>query len=107
MSSPETNHDRNDLSELSGAMRRELAARARSLKPSVHVGGRGLTDAIVAQVRQALSKHDLIKIKTHVDKTTEADEIGRQLVRRVPCHLVQRIGKVLVVHALASGSGSP
>lgn len=96
-----------DPTTLPGAVRRKLAARARMLRPSVHVGARGLTDAIVAQVRQALHKNELIKVKVRVDTTAEADEIGRQLARRVPCHLVQRIGKVVVVYAPAPEPDSP
>ncbi len=107
MAPSRTNADRWAPGELSGAERRTLAARARSLRPSVQIGARGLTDAIVAQVRQALAKHELIKIKVRVDKTAEADQIAEALVRRVPCHLIQRIGKVVIVFAPASGSSTP
>ena len=95
------------LDALPGAVRRKLAARARALRPSVHVGARGLTDAIVTQIRQALSKNELIKVKVRVDTTAEADEIGRSLARRIPCHLVQRIGKVVIVYAPSAESPSP
>ncbi len=84
---------------LSVEVRRHLAARARVLQPSVHVGSKGLTDAIVAQVRQALRKHELIKVRIRVDSADEADAVGQELGRRVPCHLIQRIGKVVVVYA--------
>jgi len=77
----------------------DLKVRVHHIQPSLHIGAKGLTDAIIAQVRQALSKRDLIKIKIRVDATGEADAIGRELARRVPCRLVQRIGKVVVVCA--------
>jgi RNA-binding protein len=93
--------------KLSDAMRRELASRARALEPSVNVGARGLTDAIVAQVRQALRKHELIKVKVRVDSAQESDAVGQELADRVPCHLVQRIGKVVVLYAPKPQSGSP
>ncbi len=86
------------MGDLDRDERRRLAKEARALKPSVHVGLRGLTDPIVAQVRQALSKHHLIKIKVRADHGSEADVIGEELSRRVPCHVVDRIGKTLVVH---------
>ncbi len=107
MPPPEPTDARNGLPSLPGQTRRALAARARSLRPSVQIGARGLTDAIVAQVRQALHKHELIKIKVRVDSTAQAEQIGRQLAHCVPCHLVQRIGKTLVVYAPASESRSP
>lgn len=92
---------------VSGPLRRELVARARGLRSSIHIGGRGLTDGIIAQIRQALRKRDLIKIKVHVEKGADADDIGRRLARKVPCHFVQRIGKVLVVFSPANEPRSP
>lgn len=85
---------------------RELAARARTLKPSVQIGARGLTDSIVAQVRQAMAKHELIKVRVRVDTAKEAHRIGEQLAELVPCHLVQCVGKVLVLYA-SPDLGSP
>jgi RNA-binding protein len=99
--------DPQESCKLSDATRRELAGRARSLEPSVNVGARGLTDAIVAQVRQALRKHELIKVKVRVDSAEEADAVGQELAARVPCHLVQRIGKVAVLYAPKPQSRSP
>ncbi|MBN1342559.1 MAG: YhbY family RNA-binding protein [Phycisphaerae bacterium] len=89
---------KNGLPELSGSERRALAARAQRLHAGVQIGARGLTDGTVAQIRQALSKHELIKIRVQADKGVEVDEVGRELARRVPCHVVRRVGKVLTVY---------
>jgi RNA-binding protein len=107
MPAPDGEASRPGRGALSGAFQRELARRARALKASVQIGGRGLSDGIIAQVRQALRKHELIKIKVHVDKGADADEIGRELAESVPCHIVQRIGKVLVAFAPTGDPSSP
>ncbi len=91
--------EQHSLEPLTNAARRQLAARANRLDASMTVGARGVTDAITAQVRQSLHKHELIKIRVRADKGDEADEVGQELARRVPCHVVQRVGKVVVLYA--------
>ncbi len=107
MSLPPADDNAERTPELGAAQRRDLRARARTLRPSVQIGAQGLTDGIVAQIRQALHKHELIKIKVRVDRADDAGDIGQQLARRVPCHLLQQIGKVLVVYAPASEASPP
>lgn len=98
--------DSNNAEGLSRQLRRELTSRAHALKPSVQIGGRGLSDGIIAQVRQALRKHDLIKIRVQVEKGADAVQVGNDLVRQVPCKLVKRVGKILVVYAPSDESAS-
>jgi RNA-binding protein len=89
---------------LSGECRRDLTAKAHSLEPGINVGAKGLTDAVVAQVRQALSRHELVKVRIRVDSVDEVDAAGKDLARRVPCHLVKRVGKVVILYAPKAGS---
>jgi RNA-binding protein len=83
---------------LSVVERKALMARGHGLSPRLMIGKRGLTDAIVAQVRQALGKTDLLKVRVDVERGAEADAIGRRLAEETPCHLVRRVGKILLLY---------
>lgn len=50
---------------LSSAQRRSLRALAHHLEPVVQVGHQGVTDAVLAAVREALLTHELIKVRMH------------------------------------------
>ncbi len=82
----------------SSAMRRELAARGNRLRATVVIGRQGASDAVVAQVRRLLARTDLIKARVDVDRGAEADTVAEELARRVPCHIIKRIGKVVLLY---------
>ncbi len=67
---------------LTGKQRRHLRALGHALTPLVHLGKGGLSPALVAQVDQALTDHELIKIKmldaADVDRHVAADELASQ-----------------------------
>ena len=48
---------------LTAAQTRFLRGQAHDLKAMLQIGGKGLTDAVVAEVELALEHHELIKIK--------------------------------------------
>ena len=48
---------------LTNAQTRFLRGHAHELKAMLQVGGKGITDALVAEVAFALEQHELIKIK--------------------------------------------
>lgn len=81
-----------------GAARRELLRRGHSLKSQLTVGRAGLSDAFLAQVRQSFTHVDLLKIRLDGDSPAEADELAEELASRVPCHVVQRIGRVALMY---------
>lgn len=82
---------------LTSAQRQELMRRAHTLPPRVQVGRSGVTDGIVAQVRQVFEKTDLVKVRVQVEDTADADAAADALASRVPCHLVRRVGKTVII----------
>lgn len=71
------------MSPLKGSQRKYLRGLAHSLNPSALVGQKGITPALIGEIRQALEASELIKIKfvDHKDKeikTALTDEICRQ-----------------------------
>ena len=67
---------------LTGKQRRHLRALGHALDPVVLIGKGGLSAAFVAQVDQALTTHELIKVKmldsADLDRHEAADELARQ-----------------------------
>ena len=74
-----------------------MKARAHALEPVVHVGGAGITDALVAEVERALTAHELIKVKVGVDDREERVRIGDEIRARTDATAVHRVGKVLIL----------
>lgn len=80
---------------------RELARlrrRAQPLRPRITIGRAGLNEAQIAQVRQALVTHPLLKVRVGSADRDTADAIGRRLAESVPCVLVGRLGFVLTLY---------
>ncbi len=86
------------MTPLSPTERRALKARAHALKPLVQVGGKGLTDAVVAEVERALAAHELIKVRAPDMDRDGRDAAMAALGERCDAHPVQHIGKVLVLY---------
>ena len=79
-------------------LRRGLLARGNRLKAHLSLGRQGLTDALVAHVRGELDRADLLKIRIDIDDRDEAARAAEELAARIPCHLVQRIGRVALLY---------
>ena len=45
------------------AERKALKAKAHKLEPVVHIGAKGLTDEVMAEIDRALRAHELIKVR--------------------------------------------
>lgn len=82
----------------SARLRRTLVGRGHQLKARLTVGRAGLTDAFIRQVREVLAHADLVKVRIDCDDRDEAAGMAAELARRVPCHLVQRVGRVALLY---------
>jgi RNA-binding protein len=84
-------------SSLTARERAHLKARAHALEPVVHIGGAGVTDALVAEVDRALTAHELIKVKIGIDDRGERVAAGDDLCARTGATAVHRVGKVIIL----------
>jgi RNA-binding protein len=57
---------------LSSAQTRSLRALAHHLEPIVQVGHQGVTDGVLAAVKEALYAHELIKVRLHEPEDKKA-----------------------------------
>ncbi|MBN2448555.1 MAG: YhbY family RNA-binding protein [Phycisphaerae bacterium] len=92
---------------ISGKLRRELTARSHHLKTMLTVAHDGITDQIVAHVRQSLARHDLIKVRVSATTAAESDAAAAQLAERVPCELVRRVGRVVLLYSPPEDASIP
>lgn len=84
--------------ELTSAQNRFLRGQAHGLKAMLQVGGKGMTDALAAEVDAALEHHELIKVKVGAEDREARDAIVGELVARTGAALVQRIGHVAILY---------
>lgn len=83
---------------LTAAQTRFLRGQAHGLKAMLQVGGKGITDALVAEVDNALEHHELIKLKVAAEDREARDAMIGDVVERTGAALVQRIGHTAVLY---------
>lgn len=69
------------MAELTGRQRKHLRGLAHGLEPVVHIGDKGLSEAVLGEVDRALASHELIKIRflDPDEKKLQAREIADRL----------------------------
>ena len=82
---------------LNAAERKALKARAHKLEPVVHIGAKGLTDEVVAEIERALNAHQLIKVRAGGLERDARDEALNAICEKTGADAVQQVGKVFVL----------
>ena len=80
---------------------RQLRSIAHRLKPIVTVAQNGLSDSVAREIDQALSRHELIKVKIVVGDRELRREIATEISSQSGAELVQGIGNVIVLYRAA------
>ena len=83
---------------LSAKERRALLGSSHRLKPAVTLAAGVVSDGAVAHVRAALRDHRLLKVRVTSDERRECDAVAAELARRVPCELVKRVGRTILLY---------
>jgi RNA-binding protein len=83
---------------LTPAQTRFLRGQAHDLRAMLQVGGKGVTDALIAEIDQALEHHELIKVKIAAEDRDARDAMIGDIAGRVGAALVQRIGHTAVLY---------
>ncbi len=87
------------ITELTSRQRAHLRSLAHHLKPILHVGADGITDAVVRSVEEAFNTRELLKLKVHETSPIDVDEAGRRLAERIGgVRVPQTIGRTLVLY---------
>lgn len=80
-----------------------LKARAHKLDPIVIIGGKGLTEAVIAEIDFALKSHELIKVRAGAMDRHERAEAFSAVCGRTGAEPVQHVGKVFVFYRKKPG----
>ena len=91
------------MDRLSPIERKKLKARAHALDPIVHLGGKGLTEAVIAEIGRALEAHELIKVRAGAMEREEREAALAEICARLDAQPVQHIGKMLVLYRKKPG----
>jgi RNA-binding protein len=83
---------------LTAAERKALKAKAHKLDPVVHIGAKGLTDEVIAEIARALHAHELIKVRAGVMDRDARDQALGLICEKTGAEAVQQVGKVFVLY---------
>ncbi|MCC7096157.1 MAG: ribosome assembly RNA-binding protein YhbY [Thermomonas sp.] len=84
--------------QLTNAQIRFLRGQAHGLKAILQVGGKGITDALLAELDLALEHHELVKIKVGAEDRDQRFALVDDLTKRSGAALVQRIGHMAILY---------
>jgi RNA-binding protein len=82
---------------LSTAKKKQLRTQAHSLKPFVTTGQSGVSDAVLAEIEQALDHHELIKVKIRAERD-ERKEMIELITKKTGADVVQSIGQIVALY---------
>ncbi len=82
---------------LSNDDKKHLRRLGHNLKPVVTVAGKGLTDAVLAELERALSDHELIKVKLAVGDSEAKRQAITEICEKLGAETVQTIGHIVLL----------
>lgn len=83
---------------LSAAEKKHFRGIGHHLKPAVLMGGKGLTEALLAELERALEDHELIKVKVSAEDRDARQALIAALVTHTGCAVVQAIGNITLIY---------
>lgn len=83
---------------LTGKQRHYLRGLAHHRKPIVTVADAGLTPNVLAEIDQALARHELIKVRIRNDDRGQRKELMDAICAQAACEPVQTIGQIGVLY---------
>ena len=83
---------------ITNSQMRYLRSLAHDRRAVVQIGKDGMTTGVIQATRDALSQHELIKVSINGESPTERKSGAQQLAAATGSHLIQVIGRVLVLY---------
>lgn len=85
------------MEALTNSQIRKLKALGQHLEPMLKVGKAGLSEGFLKTVDEALSQHELVKVKFGEFKE-QKKELAPLLAQKTSSHLIHRVGHVVVLY---------
>jgi len=89
------------MKELTGKQRRYLRGLGHHLQPVVMIGKDELSSALTEAVDEALSAHELIKLKLQDGCLLDRNEVAERLEKRHSAAIVQILGRTILLYRAA------
>ncbi|MBY0220989.1 ribosome assembly RNA-binding protein YhbY [Sporosarcina aquimarina] len=83
---------------LTGKQKRFLRSEAHHLQPLFQIGKSGLTEAILAQIDEALEARELLKVSVLQNCEEDKNEIAERISAFKGIEVVQVIGNIIVLY---------
>jgi len=83
---------------LTGKQRRHLRALAHAIRPLVQVGKDGIDDGLITAVDQALTTHELIKVKIYEAANVDRHFAAEEISKRAKAEVAQVLGNTVVLY---------
>jgi RNA-binding protein len=83
---------------LTGKQRRHLRGLGHELKPIVQVGKDGIDDGLIAALDQALTDHELVKIKIGEGAGLDRQDAATQLAEQTRSEVAQVLGNTVLLY---------
>ena len=74
-----------------------LRSLAHDSKPIIWIGQHGLTDNVLEELENALSHHELVKIKIRVGDREEREKVTAAICEKTGAELIKKIGNTATV----------
>ncbi len=86
------------MHELTGKQKRYLRSLGNKVKATVFIGQNGITDSVVRSVADSFNTSELVKIRLQEGFLEDRKTAGVELAQQVDAHLVQILGKTILVY---------
>ncbi len=83
---------------MNNTLKKALRAQAHHLNPVILMGNKGLTPNLVAATDEALTIHELIKIKLMGEQKTDRQTIAQELCGATQADIVQIVGRIATIY---------
>lgn len=83
---------------LTKSEQKRLKALAHSLKPVVLIGSQGLTAAVIEAINEALTAHELIKVKLHGSDKAMRDQLAVEIAGKTGADQVNAMGHIVTFY---------
>ncbi len=87
------------MNELKGSQKKYLRGLAHNLNPSAFIGQKGLTEALIEEIDNALEAAELIKVKFNDFKDKESkNALSQKIAAATQSYIAGMIGHVVVLY---------
>lgn len=84
--------------QLTGKQNRYLRGLGHHLKPVVYVGKEEVNEAVIAATEEALTAHELIKVKLQEGCLSDRKNVAAELAGATGAAVAQLLGKVILLY---------